>query len=256
MSSPRPVRRAVFFGGTVCYPAFMTEAKKHLVAVHGAGMHGGVWGAIAPQLSASCYFRALSLPGHDPLLPGEPLATVGAMAAWVKGKLDDAGSSRIVLMGHSMGAAVALEAADHPLVDAVILMGAAPLMPVNKALLQQAQEDPAGAAGMIVKWGVAQAEAATTDFLTAIMEKPLTGALAADLQACQDWTSGETVAGRLTKPTLVIAGEKDKLTPAKEGQRLAGLIAGSSFALLPCGHMMMVERPAETVNEIRNFLKH
>ena len=232
----------------------MTEAKKHLVALHGAGMHGGVWGAIAPQLSGSCYFRALSLPGHDPLLRGELLATIGDMAAWVKGKLDDASPARVILMGHSMGAAVALEAAGHPLVDAVILMGAAPLMPVNKALLQQAEQDPAGAAGMILKWGVAQADESTTDFLKSVMEKPLPAALSADLKACQDWVSGEADAASLKKPALVIAGEKDKLTPAKEGQRLAGLIAGASFALLPCGHMMMVERPAETVNEIRRFL--
>jgi aromatic-L-amino-acid/L-tryptophan decarboxylase len=232
-----------------------------IIALHGAGMHAGIWGGITPHL-LDYHLQAVSLPGHDPKKPGDALPTVEAMSAWLSGELSarqgtDA-EAKIILMGHSMGALVALATAAHPAVSGVILLGAAATMPVNDVLLQAAVNDPASAAEMILKWGVyhehPQKEAVTT-VVRAIMAATQPQAIGADLKACNDYTGGAAAAQALQKPALVIAGESDKMARADQVQALADMIEGVHHALLPaCGHMMMLEHPIETAAEIKAFL--
>ena len=81
--------------------------KKMIVAVHGAGMGAWAWNALADAIDFP--FQSLTLPGHGlggALLPGIP-----AMADWVKEQLTGQEKDSLVLMGHSMGGLVAMEAA-------------------------------------------------------------------------------------------------------------------------------------------------
>jgi pimeloyl-ACP methyl ester carboxylesterase len=58
---------------------------------------------------------------------------------------------------------------------------------------------------------------------------------------------------RIRVPTQVIWGAEDRLFPVEYGRRLAGLMPGSRFSLIPgCGHLPQLERPgrlAELVGE-------
>lgn len=50
-------------------------------------------------------------------------------------------------------------------------------------------------------------------------------------------------------PTLVVAGERDAVTPAAHGERIAAALPGSECAVLPgAGHLLLLERP-DAVNE-------
>lgn len=58
----------------------------------------------------------------------------------------------------------------------------------------------------------------------------------------------------LRVPTLVITGDADRLVPPANSHELARLIPGARLVLLPgAGHVFPVERPAETVAELRRF---
>src|SRR5205085_2643953 len=60
---------------------------------------------------------------------------------------------------------------------------------------------------------------------------------------------------RITAPTLVVAGDHDTLIPACYGRRMAELIPGSEFLLVPeCGHNPLIERPNFVVPRIVKFL--
>lgn len=237
----------------------MTDQHRHtIIALHGAGMQAGIWGGIVPHL-LDYHVSALSLPGHDPKKDDAPLTRIEDMTAWLGAHLDSLPTGLpYVLMGHSMGALVALTAAGHPAVQSVVLMGAAAQMPVNDDLLTLAREKPEDAGAMIRKWGIysghPQAEAVGT-VVKAIMTATKQDALGVDLAACHAYTGGADAARRLQKPVLVICGENDKMTRALDGQALADLLPAGQHVLLPdCGHMMMVEHPIETALEIKRFL--
>ena len=55
-------------------------------------------------------------------------------------------------------------------------------------------------------------------------------------------------------PTLVIAGQADRMSPAKAAAQLAAAMPNATLATLPdCGHMMMVEKPDATLDALIDF---
>ena len=235
----------------------MSTARKTIMAIHGAGMTASAWGGIVPHLLDHS-FRAITLPGHDPKAGGNLCPDIAAMAAYVRDRVTGMPEGSVVLAGHSMGALVALSAADHPAVSALVLMGTAAEMPVNADLLKTAQEKPAEAIGMLIKWGVWQGHqqvGAVRTVLGSVMNGADPKAVYNDLKACADFKDGKALAASCKLPVLVISAEHDKLTRAADGEKLAGYFKHGTYALLKdCGHMMMVERPIETAQAIKSFL--
>ncbi len=204
---------------------------KNIIAIHGAGMGPDIWAPLVPFL-APHRIHAVSLP---------PLSSVSEMAKIIN--LEEPS----ILMGHSLGALVALEMAQQPCVEALVLMGVAPKMPVHPDLLKQAKENPVGAAELVLKWGVF--ENPPLQALLKPLMNPVT--LFAHLSACDAYQGGQAP----EKPVLVIAGEKDKMTRVESGRELADMIPGAVFKKIPaCGHMMMAEAPEKTGGMIKVFL--
>lgn len=229
----------------------------HIIALHGAGMNAQVWGGIAPHLAAAGYgaaFQPVTLPGHR---EGDDAAklldNVGDMAKWLRGQIDAVASDKtIVLLGHSLGAAVAFAAADHPRVGGVIAVASAPRMPVNADLLALTQSDPAAAQALIVKWGCdsrhPQADA-VRHVVTQIMQRTPAQALAADMAACAAMDAVTPCA----KKTLVVSARFDKMTPVEQGSALAALHQ-AEHVVIDGGHMLPCEHAPELGQAITAFL--
>lgn len=226
----------------------MAVNKRIIIAIHGAGMCAGVWESVAWELPC----QALSLPGHG-AMSGPLLPSIEAMAAWVVETLRNHPPQSIILLGHSMGALVALEAAQHPAVAGLVLTGAAARMPVHPDLLKQAVAAPDAAAAMILKWGVSPAHPEAVEIVKKQMQ-PAT--LANDLMACNAYQHGAAAAQAIRRPALVLAGSDDKLTKAADGKALAEMMSGARFHLVSgSGHMLMVENPVEMAKEISLFME-
>jgi pimeloyl-ACP methyl ester carboxylesterase len=61
---------------------------------------------------------------------------------------------------------------------------------------------------------------------------------------------------RVSKPTLVIVGERDRTTTPRAAQALHGGIAGSRLVALPgVGHMSFVETPEPYIDVVSAFLR-
>ncbi len=237
---------------------FMTTNKKLILAIHGAGLQGSFFGALAPHV-IDYTFKAVTLPGHDLRRSDALCADIPAMAAWLRSEIDTLPAGYdVVLLGHSMGALVALETADHARVTALILTGAAAAMPVNPDLLSQAQTDAAAAGALIAKWGIArQHPQADTlrDVLGHIMAAVPPAALPVDLVACDAYKNAAQAAARVLKPALVLAGDADRMTPIEGAQALAEMLPQGVFSIMAeTGHMLPVEKPLETGHEIKAFL--
>jgi pimeloyl-ACP methyl ester carboxylesterase len=133
----------------------LDPAKPSLVFAHGAGLDHSGFGL------QSRYFGyhgrnvlALDLPGHG-RSDGPPVATIPEMAEWTLRLLDAAGLERASVVGHSMGALVALEcAARHPArIERIALLGVAYPMRVSDAFLQAAKDNRREAFDMLNVWG-------------------------------------------------------------------------------------------------------
>lgn len=240
-------------------------ARPVVMLVHGAGMDHSVWALQDRALAhAGKAVLSLDLPGHG-RSEGSALTSIPALADWLASLLDALGVAQAAVAGHSMGALTALAfAARHPgRARAIALLGAAASMPVNEDLRNAAVVTPAKAAAMIVNWGFS-AEAALggsatpglwlTGGATSLLAAARPGVLAADLNACNDYLDGPADAALLRCPALVIAGERDRMSPAKAGRELAALVPHGRVEVLPgAGHMVMTERPDAVLDLLREL---
>jgi pimeloyl-ACP methyl ester carboxylesterase len=81
------------------------------------------------------------------------------------------------------------------------------------------------------------------------------GVLHADLQACQAYVAPAPALAALPMPVLVLAGQRDQMTPQRSGRAVAAAIPNARFALLDAGHAMMMEAPRDTLRELHAFLR-
>jgi len=242
-------------------------ARPALVFVHGAGMDHTVWTLQTRYFAHHGWsVLALDLPGHGGSA-GPALADVPAMAAWVRAAVAAAGAERFAIAGHSLGALIALEAA----ADAgeaclgLMMLGAAAAMPVNPALQGAADSGDHGAVEAMIGWGFGRlaqigGNRAPGSWVSGAglrtLERGLKGPLGVDLKASNGYQGARDAAARVTCPVLILAGDDDRMTPLKGAKDLAGAFADARLTVLPAtGHMMSIERPDETLDTLRDFLR-
>jgi len=70
------------------------------------------------------------------------------------------------------------------------------------------------------------------------------------------WSSKDRLLG-IAKPTLVICGADDGMTPPENSRQIARLIPGANLHMIPqCGHNPMLEKPEAEAEAILSFLGH
>jgi len=236
------------------------------VFVHGAGLDHTVWALQSRWLAFHGWnVLALDLPGHG-RSEGLPLPTIAALATWLAAVIDATGSTSAALIGHSMGALIALDTAARfaERVQCISLIGAAAAMPVHADLLAAAAINDHTAIDMVNLWGhgytagLGGSCAPGVWMLGAaerILEKAPPGVLHNDLKACNAYRDGLAAAAQVKAPALLICGERDQMTPLKGGRALAASIPGATIvALKGAGHMLLAERPYEVQGAIAKHL--
>ncbi len=241
-------------------------AKPAIVFLHGAGMDHTVWALQSRYFAHRGYsVLALDLPGHG-RSEGKALASIDDWADWTARLIEAAGLTSAALVGHSMGALIALAtAARHPQrVRALALLGVAARMPVHPDLLDAAEKNDHAAAELISSWGfgpTGHKGGARTPGLyllwggERLLERARPGSLFADLSACNAYQEAEARAAEVACPATFILGALDKMTPARAGRKLAALVQDAQVTEIPAaGHMMMLEKPDETLEALKGRL--
>ena len=123
------------------------EGRASVLLIHGAGAGSAIWSMTLARVARAAHAVAIDLPGHGPSDRGDLPLDLGRYRDAV-GLLGAALClAPSVLVGHSMGALVAIEAAlawpDK--VRALVLVAAAPRLPVDPQLLALLQDDPEAA---------------------------------------------------------------------------------------------------------------
>jgi pimeloyl-ACP methyl ester carboxylesterase len=208
---------------------------------------------------------AVDLPGHG-RSEGPPLPSIEAMGDWLVQVLDAVDLEQAAFVGHSMGSLVTLAAAArHPeRARALVLMGPSAPMPVHERLLGAAHDNKHSAIDMLNIWGHSQAGQIggvgapglwKSGAAVRLWEHAAPGVIHADLKACNDYNDGPAHAAQVRCPTLVIIGDRDIMTPAAAGRKLAGAIAGVRTVVLSnCGHSMLDEQPNAVLDALIEIL--
>lgn len=236
------------------------------VFIHGAGFDHTAWALQSRWLAFRGWsVLAVDLPGHG-RSAGPALDSIDGMAQWILNLVSVVGAEQVTLIGHSMGALIALEAAAQSpdRVQRLLLVGAAAAMPVHPDLLSAAQANSHDAIAMVNIWGHGfraglGGSAAPGLWMTGngerILERAQPGVLHRDLSACNAYTGGLAAAAKVQANTLILAGERDQMTPLKGARQLAAAIPGARLITVPAaGHMLMTECPDEMLEAMRSLL--
>jgi pimeloyl-ACP methyl ester carboxylesterase len=245
-------------GGTEFDPA-----RPAVVFLHGAGFDRTTW-----RLQTRWFAHhgrsvlAVDFPGHG-WSEGPALGSIAAMADWTAALIEAAGLKQAALVGHSMGALVAIETAGRypEKVRSLGLCGVAAEMPVHPEMLESARANTPKVRDLMTFWGIGNAlhkggmvspglwlrrEA------LAVLAGNKPGVIHTDLAACNDYMDALTRAAAIQCPTVLILGDGDLMTPAVKARPLAAAVAGSRTVVVPdSGHFMMVERPDETLEALK-----
>jgi pimeloyl-ACP methyl ester carboxylesterase len=223
-----------------------------VLMVHGAPDDHTVWRYQTRRLAAAGFpVAAVDLPAHSKS-EGPPLGSVEEMADWMIDVVRALEAPWVTIVGHSMGSLIAVQAAaTHPeMVRGIFLVAPSEKMAVHPDLLDAAERHDRLAADLIVGWthtgsgrfGPHDDPGVWKPAATRRLIERNAGVLAGDLQACVDWDS--IVAGDVRAPTMVVVGERDRMTPAKAGRALAEIIPGAEVAEIPsAGHPIHYTRP-------------
>lgn len=247
----------LFVHGTdVHFQDTIKPMPRTVVFLHGAGGSHHTWRDQWAGLKGVARLVIPDLPGHAESM-GDPRETVEEYAAWVADFVKEAGISRFVLAGHSMGGAIALQAAADRMkgLEALILAGTGAKLKVSPVIFNGIAGKFREFAPELVEWMMARAtgpvlrDDITKDILST---KPST--FASDFRACD----GFDLRGRLDGigvPTLVVVGDDDRLTPLRYSEYLATNIPGAVLKIIhDAGHIAMLEKSEEFNGVIAAFL--
>lgn len=233
-----------------------------VVFLHGAGLDHSVW-ALHSRWFAYHGWSVLApdMPGHG-RSEGAPFSTIEDMADWAGRLIEAAGGTQANLIGHSMGALTALEAAArYPAkVSGLCLIGAAAAMPVSPELLGAAKAGDHAAIDMVSIWGHGFSAGLGNSLAPGLwmlggaerlLERARPGVLFSDLSACSNYKGGLAAAAKVSAPVTLVLGERDLIIPVKAGRALAASLPNARVTVLPgAGHMLMAERPEEVLRAL------
>ena len=239
-----------------------------VVFIHGAQNDHSVW-VLQTRYFAHHGFNVLApdLPGHG-RSGGTARTTVEALAAWLLAVLDAAGVNQAMLIGHSMGALVALAAAQlAPLrVARLAMLGATYPMNVSDALLASAHDDENAAIDMVNIWShssIGRRPAfpgpglSSLDGSRRLMQRLSrihpARLLHTDFSACKAYVGGAVAAAALRCPVLFMFGRQDLMTPPRSTLALTAAVPHATVVLVDTGHALMAEQPDAVLDALYGF---
>jgi pimeloyl-ACP methyl ester carboxylesterase len=236
-------------------PADFGTHAQSLVFIHGSGGNSGAWSEQYSVLHKAFNIAAIDLPGHGQS-EGSGEKDIFAYVLQLKEILDVLKLARPVLVGHSLGAAIALGfAVKYPQdLSAVVAVGGGLTMPVNPDILDGFAKQPDLILDLMCKFSIAKENRPKLyNPLRESLGQASVDVVAGDMLACSKFDlTGELQ--KITVPVLALCGAEDKMTPPASSEKIAEGIAGAKCVLIEgAGHMVMIEKPEAFNDTIRNF---
>jgi triacylglycerol lipase len=254
------LRNVTVSGRRICY--YDSGAGSSLVLIHGIGSDADEWAFCLGALGAAHRVVALDLPGFGRSDKPAIEYNVAGFVDTLRGFLQALGIERVSLMGSSLGGWItAAFALRFPaMVDKAILVDAAGLfsdvsaLPVDlrvstrehlREVFQHVFHDPRLVSDALIDLSYRlHLERGDGPTIENVLQNLQHGRERLD----------ESVRS-LKAPTLIVWGEQDAMIPVATARSFQRLIAGSQMEIIPqCGHLPALEKPAELVQRVLQFL--
>jgi pimeloyl-ACP methyl ester carboxylesterase len=244
----------------------------HLILIHGAGGEIRCWPATW-RMATSAHnsiglsitgntsritnhsVYAIDLPGHG-RSAGPALDTIDATADVIEQFIQTQSLQRAVVVGHSMGGAIALTLAarKNPNIAAQIIVACAAKIGVTDDILNGLMSNFSKTVDFIVKYSFDRSSGPF--FPNKAREYTIaTGAASthADFIACSTFDMRSNLA-EIVLPTLVIAAEGDRMIPMKHSAGLAEALPNATLVKITnSGHYPHLERTTAVEASIAKF---
>ena len=221
-----------------------------LLFIHGAGASPLVWRL---QLMHFKDALAVDLLGHP---NGTGCENIEEYAASVEDYIKTTAAKYPILVGHSMGGAIAITLAlRHPDLTGLVLVGTGARLRVHPELLSKINENYEEASRLIARWSVApSSDPIIADRIAREMLRVNPNVTYGDFMACDKFDYMNDVS-RIICKTLIIVGADDKMTPVKYSDYLHEKIVNSKLCVIPsAGHSVMLEKHRAFNDALRAFL--
>lgn len=243
-------------------------AKPVLMLLHGSAGHAEAYVRNLAAHAEHFLTWSIDMLGHGYTdKPGHPLE-ITHYVEHLLAVLDTIGAKRAHLSGESLGGWVAARAAiDHPEVVDRLVLNTAGGSQADPAVMQRiftlsmaAAENPTWETVQArIKWLMADKSKDYDDLVASrqrIYRQPGFVSAMSDIMALQDPEIrarnilGPKEYGAITAPTLVLWTSDDPTADVAEGRRIASMIPGARFEVMPgCGHWPQYE-DAKTFNRL------
>jgi len=266
-------RRADVGGASLRY--YVGGEGPPLVLVHGLAGAASNWVELAPLLLGRHRLLIPELPGHGGSEPLEAAPTLDPYADCVVELARLEGMATTSFVGHSLGGAVALRAAQrHPgHVTAIVLLAAAGISSARKSLEGSLILAMLGWPGRVVApfrtliagapwarwlvfghWEVDDPPALSAGAVEGFLAGP---GLHTDVRQAAHALAAEDERFGLDGvrcPCLCVWGANDRIVPLPDGFDYARRLGAPLRVIAGCGHLLIGERPAACADAIESFL--
>lgn len=232
-----------------------------MVLLHAAGSNGHSWHNQLDELGATHSPISLDMPGHSRSSGVEGLKSIGEYADFACAFADALGIRSAVMVGRSMGGAIAMDLAlRYPdRVEALVLIATAAKFNIPAERLEGMKAVTMGRAPRAFVTDGYSPSTIKENFdviREGWMEQVKTDPRVryGDLLACAEVDLREHV-GAIRKPTLILAGADDQVTPPSDAEFIKSRISGARLEVVPAAaHNLTTERPREVNAAIAKFL--
>jgi pimeloyl-ACP methyl ester carboxylesterase len=228
-------------------------ANMKLIFLHGSGGCKESWHY---QVQFFEEADVVDLPGHP---EGEPCTCIDDYVGWLRGYIQERSYRDVVLVGHSLGGAIAfLYALRYPDgLAGIVSVGSGARLRVHPMFLdelEKAIEEPARFAKLQdIGWERVDPELAQVVKTRAIENGP--AVMLNDLRACDAFDIMDRLS-EVSVPTLALCGSDDIMTPAKYSHHLVEKLPEARAVVIDGGtHMVFAEKPEEVNGAITEFLQ-
>ena len=246
-----------------------------VVLIHGLGGAATNWTEVAPILARRRRVLVPDLPGHGRSAPLSGIRGLDSFADHVGLLAEQLGVFPAAVVGHSLGGVVALRLAaarprDVRALALVCVAGIrrwgrwderalriAALLRPDAAIARRRAEvarRPRLRRLVFGHWGAVAPEALSARAVLGLLESSRRGTDVASARRALFRDDPRHELDRLTCPTFLVWGARDRLVPLASGFEYARRLRAPIRTLPAAGHLVIVERPAECAAILEEFL--
>jgi pimeloyl-ACP methyl ester carboxylesterase len=255
-------REEIVTVGGLKIPTLIGGAGDPLLVLHGAGGHRG-WRRWMAAVARDFTVFAPTHPGFGASDAADWMETVGDLARFYLWFLDEAGLTRVHLLGHSLGGWTAAELAvmNPRVLDRLVLVAPTGLKPERGEILDIFYYSPEELVRMTVH------DPTTTPEWAELYGTPPTPAQVEVAIRNREMTARLTwkpymfnprlpyFLPRVTTPTLIVWGRQDQIVPVVCGEQYARALPNARLSVLEqCGHQPPIEHPEAFADLVVQFL--